>query len=151
MNELLKNEAGVEPTVMKIMAGIILLAVGLGIGVTVYRWAGRGIEEQLSFSVDVNANEVVIEKPATGDSSKIIQVSVEKILGGYDEIVALSYSPSRAGVTITFNPSSGTPNFGSTMTVKVDSTATPEDVTITVKGSGADGLEKSDTFVLRIQ
>ena len=147
----MKNEAGVEPTVMKIMAGIILLAVGLGIGVTVYRWAGRGIEEQLSFSVDVDANEVVIEKPATGDSSKIIQVSVEKILGGYDEIVALSYSPSRAGVTITFNPSSGTPNFGSTMTVKVDSTATPEDVTITVKGSGADGLEKSDTFVLRIQ
>ncbi len=147
----MKNEAGVEPTVMKIMAGIILLAVGLGIGVTVYRWAGRGIEEQLSFSVDVDANEVVIEKPATGEISKIIQVSVEKILGGYDEIVALSYSPSRAGVTITFNPSSGTPNFGSTMTVKVDSTATPEDVTITVKGSGADGLEKSDTFVLKIQ
>lgn len=151
MRGLSKDEVGVEPTVMKIMAGIILLAVGLGIGVAVYRWAGRGIEEQLSFSVDVDANEVVIGKPATGDNSKTIQVNVEKILGGYNETITLSYSPSRAGVTITFNPSSGAPNFGSTMTIKVDSTATPENVTITAKGSGADGLEKSDTFVLRIQ
>ena len=151
MRGLSKDEVGVEPTVMKIMAGIILLAVGLGIGVAVYRWAGRGIEEQLSFSVDVDANEVVIGKPATGDNSKTIQVNVEKILGGYNETITLSFSPSRTGVTITFNPSSGVPNFGSTMTIKVDSTATPEDVTITVKGSGADDFEKSDTFVLRIQ
>ncbi len=136
---------------MKIMAGVILLAVGLSIGVAVYRWAGKGIEEQLSFSVDVDANEVVIGKPATGDNSQTVQVNVEKILGGYNQTVTLSYSPSRAGVTVTFNPSSGTPNFGSTMTIKVDSTATPENVTITVKGSGADDLEKSDTFVLRIQ
>ena len=151
MRGISKDEVGVEPTVMKIMAGVILLAVGLSIGVAVYRWAGKGIEEQLSFSVDVDANEVVIGKPATGDNSKTIQVNVEKILGGYDETVTLSYSPSRAGVTITFNPSSGVPNFGSTMTITVNSTATPENVTITVKGSGADDLEKSDTFVLRIQ
>lgn len=136
---------------MKIMAGVILLAVGLSIGVAVYRWASKGIEEQLSFSVDVDASEVVIGKPATGDNSKTVQVNVEKILGGYDETVTLSYSPTRAGVTITFNPSSDVPNFGSTMTIKVDSTATPENVTITVKGTGADDLEKSDTFVLRIQ
>ncbi|MFQ6129822.1 MAG: hypothetical protein ACE5OT_03315 [Candidatus Hadarchaeaceae archaeon] len=147
----MKDEAGVEPTVMKIMAGIILLAVGLGIGVAVYRWAGKSIEEQLSFTVNVDANEVIIGKPATGDNSKTVQVNVEKILGGYNETVTLSYSPSRAGVTITFNPSSGVPNFGSTMTIIIDSTATPENVTITVKGSGADDLEKSDTFVLRIQ
>lgn len=151
MRSLSKDEIGVEPTVMKIMAGIILLAVGLSIGVAVYRWAGKGIEEQLSFSVDVDASEVVIGKPATGDNSKTVQVSVEKILGGYDETVTLSYSPTRAGVTITFNPSSGVPNFGSTMTITVNSTATLENVTITVKGSGADDLEKSDTFVLRIQ
>jgi len=151
LRSLSKDEIGVEPTVMKIMAGIILLAVGLSIGVAVYRWAGKGIEEQLSFSVDVDASEVVIGKPATGDNSKTVQVSVEKILGGYDETVTLSYSPTRAGVTITFNPSSGVPNFGSTMTITVNSTATLENVTITVKGSGADDLEKSDTFVLRIQ
>ena len=151
MRGISKDEVGVEPTVMKIMAGVILLAVGLSIGVAVYRWAGKGIEEQLSFSVDVDANEVVIGKPATGDNSKIVQVIVEKILGGYDETVTLSHIPSRAGVTITFIPSSGVPNFGSTMTIAVDSTATPENVTITVKGSGADDLEKSDTFVLRIQ
>jgi len=136
---------------MKIMAGIILLAVGLSIGVAVYRWAGKGIEEQLSFSVDVDASEVVIGKPATGDNSKTVQVSVEKILGGYNKTVTLSYSPTRPGVTITFNPSSGAPNFGSTMTITVNSTATLENVTITVKGTGADDLEKSDTLVLRIQ
>jgi len=150
MKGFLKDEAGVEPTVMKIMAGIILLAVGLGIGVAVYQSAGRGITEQLSFRVDVGADEVVIGKPATTDNSKDIQVNVEEILGDYDKTVTLRYSQLPTGVNITFNPPSDTPNFGSTMTVKVDNTATLENVTITVKGTGADGLVKSDTFVLRI-
>ncbi len=150
MNRILKDVAGVEPTAMKIMAGVILLAIGLGIGVAVYRSVGKGVTGQLSFTVDVGSNEVTLGKPATGENSTTVQVSVDRILD-YNKAVTLSYSPSRAGVTITFNPSSGTPNFGSTMTIRVDNTAALENVTITVKGSDADGLEKTDTFVLRIQ
>lgn len=150
MKRFLKDEAGVEPIVMQLMAGIILLAVGLVIGVAVYQHAGRAITEQLSFSVDVDANEVIIGRPAKGENSETILVHVREILGGYDKTVVLSYSPLRTGVEITFDPPNGTPNFGSTMTVKVDNTATPGNVAITVRGTGADGLEKSDTFVLRI-
>ena len=156
MKRILKDEAGVEPTAMKIMAGVILLAIGLGIGVAVYRLVGNdvrlvgnGVTGQLSFSVDVEENEVTLGKPDTGEHSITVKVSVDNILD-YNKVVTLSYSPSRAGVSITFNPSSGTPTFRPDMTVRVDHTATPETVTITVKGSDADGLEKTDTFVLRI-
>ncbi|MBE0447837.1 MAG: hypothetical protein IBX64_07015 [Actinobacteria bacterium] len=148
---MLEDETGVEPIVMKLMAGIILFAIGLGIGVTIYLRAGSSAEEALSFSVNVGADEVVMGRPATGENSKTVQVSIERILGDYNKTVTLSYSPSLTGVAITFNPPDGTPDFGSTMTIKVYSNATPENVTITVKGTGADGSAKSDKFVLRIQ
>jgi hypothetical protein len=147
--KFLQEEAGVEPTALKIMAGVILLAIGLGIGVAVYRTVGTGVSGQLSFSVDVQANEVILGIPDNGENSTDVQVSVDRILD-YNKVVTLSYSPSIDNVNITFNPPNGTPNFGSTMTIKVDNTAIPENITITVQGSDADGLQKTDTFILRI-
>jgi hypothetical protein len=145
----LQEEAGVEPTALKIMAGVILLAIGLGIGVAVYRSVGTGVTGQLSFSVNVTASEVNLGIPGNGENSTSVQVSVDKILD-YNKVVTLSYSPSIDNVNITFNPSSGTPNFGSTMTIRINENTSPENVTITIKGSDADGLEKTGTFVLRI-
>ena len=145
----LQEEAGVEPTALKIMAGVILLAIGLGIGVAVYRSVGTGVTGQLSFSVNVTASEVTLRIPDNGDNSTTVQVSIDKILD-YNKAVTLSYSPSISNLSITFNPSSGTPNFGSTMTIRINENTSPENVTITVKGSDADGLEKTGTFVLRI-
>jgi hypothetical protein len=145
----LREEAGVEPTALKIMAGVILLAIGLGIGVAVYRSVGTGVTGQLSFSVNVTASEVTLRIPDNGDNSTTVQVSIDKILD-YNKAVTLSYSPSISNLSITFNPSSGTPNFGSTMTIRINENTSPENVTITVKGSDADGLEKTGTFVLRI-
>jgi hypothetical protein len=92
---------------------------------------------------------VTLRIPDNGDNSTTVQVSIDKILD-YNKAVTLSYSPSISNLSITFNPSSGTPNFGSTMTIRINENTSPENVTITVKGSDADGLEKTGTFVLRI-
>ena len=47
----LREEAGVEPTALKIMAGVILLAIGLGIGVAVYKTVGSSVT---AMKVDVS-------------------------------------------------------------------------------------------------
>ena len=44
IKKLLRDEAGVEPIVMKLLAAVVLLALGLSIGVALYRRAG-GIAE----------------------------------------------------------------------------------------------------------
>ena len=44
MKKLLRDEAGVEPIVMKLLAAVVLLALGLSIGVALYKKAG-GIAE----------------------------------------------------------------------------------------------------------
>lgn len=62
---MLEGERGVEPLVMKLMAGIILFAIGLGIGMTIYLRAGSSAGQALGFSVNVGADEVIIGGPAT--------------------------------------------------------------------------------------
>ena len=44
IKKLLRDEAGVEPIVMKLLAAVVLLALGLSIGVALYKRAG-GIAE----------------------------------------------------------------------------------------------------------
>lgn len=83
MKRLLEDEAGVEPIVMKIMAGIILLAVGLSIGVALYQQAGMGAQEALSFSVNVSPTSVTIGRPTSEDTINA-QVTVQPVLG-YDK------------------------------------------------------------------
>ena len=47
IRRLLRDEAGVEPIVMKLLAAVVLLALGLGIGVTLYKRAGEIAENTL--------------------------------------------------------------------------------------------------------
>lgn len=47
IKELLRDEAGVEPMVMKLLAAVALLAVAIGIGVTIYSRAGGIAENKL--------------------------------------------------------------------------------------------------------
>jgi aminopeptidase S len=147
---LSKDEVGVEPTVMKIMAGIILLAVGLGIGVALYQQAGTGAQQALSFSVNINPTNATIGRPTTSENMITTQVTVQSVLG-YSKLVTLSATGVPTGVSVNFSPPSGNPEFGSTMTVSVDNTATLGATTITIRGTGADGVEKSATFLLLIQ
>ena len=150
MKRLLKDEAGVEPTVMKIMAGIILLAIGLGIGVALYQRAGTGAEQALSFSVNVSPTNATIGKPTTDENTTTAQVTVQPVLG-YNKQVTLSATGMPTGVNVSFSPQSGTPEFGSTMTISVDNTAALGTTTITIRGTGADDTEKTATFELTVQ
>ncbi len=151
-NRFLANERGVEPTALVIMAGVILLAIGLSIGVAVYKRAGGGVTGQLSFSVTLSPSSATIGRPTNGENTKNVQVSVQKILD-YSSTVTLSCSGNPIGVTVTFSPSSGTPNFGSTMTVHVDNNYAIADLgkvtTITVRGAGAD-TEQVASFELTV-
>ena len=150
MKRLLKDEAGVEPTVMKIMAGIILLAIGLGIGAALYQRAGKGAEEALSFSVNVSPTNATIGKPTTDENTTTAQVTVQPVLG-YNKQVTLSATGMPTGVNVSFSPQSGTPEFGSTMTISVDNTAALGTTTITIRGTGVDDTEKTATFELTVQ
>ena len=47
MRKLLREEAGVEPIVMKLLAAVVLLAIGLSIGVALYKRAGGMAENAL--------------------------------------------------------------------------------------------------------
>ena len=47
LRKLLKDEAGVEPIVMKLLAAVVLLALGLSIGVALYKKAGSMAENTL--------------------------------------------------------------------------------------------------------
>ena len=149
MKKLLKGEAGVEPTVMKIMAGIILLAVGLGIGVAIYRQTGTGAQQALSFSVNVSPTNATLGRPTTSENTATAQVTVQPVLG-YNKQVTLSVTGKPTGVNVSFSPQSGIPEFGSTMTVSVDNTAALGITTLTIRGTGEDDTAKSATFELTI-
>ncbi len=143
---LLRDECGVEPTVMKILVGIILIAIGLGIGVTLYRHFGGAATHYLDFTVSVTPEGGTIAR----DDSDTASVSVETF-SGYDKIVTLSCSGVPENVEVTFSPVSGTPTFGSTMTIEVGSNASIGTHTLTIKGTGADATEKTATYELTIE
>ena len=137
MDRILKDVAGVEPTAMKIMAGVILLAIGLGIGVAVYRSI-----RMPSFSIDLSPTSATVSP----ENYKDVQVTVRRLFD-YDKVVTLgAITPDN--VTVNFSPSSGTPEFGSTMRINVGVNASSG--TITVKGTGIDGSTASATFQLTV-
>jgi aminopeptidase S len=145
----LREERGVEPLAMQIFAGIILLVIGLGIGYAVFTWAGKGTQQALSFSVSVSPNSTTIVIPATGDNTKNLNVTVNRI-GAYDKTVTLIATGQPTGVTVSFSPASGIPGFGSTMTVEVDNRATSGTTTLTIKATGTDGVEQVATLELTL-
>jgi hypothetical protein len=51
LKRLLKDEAGVEPIVMKLLAAVVLLALGLSIGVALYKKAG-GMAENFMENIE---------------------------------------------------------------------------------------------------
>lgn len=143
------DERGVEPLAMKILAGIVLFAIGLGIGYGVYIWARGGVQQTLSFTVTVSPGSCTIGIPTSGENTKTISVSVEKI-GAYDKTVALTATGQPTGVTVSFSPASGKPTFGSTMTITVSSEATPGTTTLTVRATGEDTTEQTGTLELTL-
>lgn len=143
---LLRCERAVEPLAMKIMAGVILLVVGLGIGYAVYTSAG-------GWATAIKCN-VSLEKSSTtivGENTDTIRVDIS-IAMGTAETVTLDATGEPPGVTVTFNPQSGEPPFYSNMTVSVDDTATAGDYVLTILVKDSTGATSgSAPFNLTIQ
>lgn len=142
---LLHDERGVEPTVMKILVGIILVGIGLGIGVTVYNRFGGTVTSYLDYSVAVTPDSDTIAVDESESFSVDVQTSVD-----FDEEVDLVATGVPSNVNVEFSPNSGVPTFGSTMTIEVLSGASTGTHTITIRAETDDG-EKTATFELTIE
>lgn len=139
------DERGVEPTVMKILVGIILVAIGLGVGITVYQRFGGAATSALNYSVNATPNSATMSEGE--DKTVSIEVRTEV---GFDEDVSLTATGVPSSVTVSFSPSSGTPTFNSTMTVVVATGAPTGTHSITIRASTDDG-EKTEHFELTIE
>lgn len=142
------DETGVEPLAMKILAGMILLTVGLGIGFAIYTKVGRGIEHMLSFTVKIEGqpeHNLTLGVPSSGDNSAIVSVRVEEITP-YDKMVYLSYSGAPTNVSLQFSPPSGEPTFSSSLTLRVSPGAPRGTHSITIRAVGEDGAEQTATL-----
>lgn len=146
----IREERGVEPTVMKILVGIILVSIGLGVGVTMYRRIGGQAQNYLDYDVTATPGSATLHPENSIDVDVTVSTNVD-----FDEQVLLDASGVPEGVIIEFNPSSGTPTFGSTMNIEVEGTALSDNEdsftqTITIKGETTEGNEKTATFELTI-
>lgn len=150
---ILKDEAGVEPTAMKIMVGVILLAIGLGIGVAVYKTVGVAVTA-MKCDVTPAKSGTTIGRPASGENTDNIRVDIT-LLMGTAETATLEATGWPSGVTVTFSPPSGKPTFYSTMTVRVSSTVAGADLrkhTLTISAKDGKGATSgSAPFDLTIQ
>ena len=81
-------------------------------------------------------------------NSTTTQLTVSSI-NGYNSLITLSAVSAPTGVTVSFNPSSGT-SFASTATINVGSSVPIGNHNITLRGSGADGKTKETMFSLTI-
>lgn len=136
------DERGVEPTAMKILVGVILVAIGLGVGITLYTQFSP--EEYLSYIVTATPSSDTIAR----DSSDTVSISIES-LGGHSGTIELTATGVPGGVTASFSPENGTGNFGSTMTVTVTGAAEIKVSTITIKATSGD-IEKNADYELTI-
>lgn len=140
---------GIEPLALKLLAGMILLAVGLGAGITLYRRAGASVESALKFELSLDQTSWSLPKPEN-ENRLTVSVSIDPLLQDYRGAVSLSAEGIPAGVQVFFSPSSGTCPFSSSMTVVVSAQAPLGTHTITVKATG-NGSVKSKPFTLTIQ
>jgi len=143
------DQRGVEPLALQIFAGIILLVIGLGIAYGIYMWAGKGSTSLLSYNVSLSPNSATMTKPTDNNVSTSVSVSVSRI-APYDKIVTLTATGVPDNVAVSFSPNTGTPSFGSTMTITVGVQAVQKKTTITIKATGADAVEQTATFELTV-
>jgi hypothetical protein len=130
----LQEEAGVEPTALKIMAGVILLAIGLGIGVAVFKTVGSSVT---AMKVDVSLARSSTTIVAGGNDNNI-QVDVTLIMGTA-ETVTLDAIGKPPGVDVHFDTNLLPPPFYSKMTVSVSSAATSGTYTLTILAKTSGG------------
>ena len=145
MRRLYKEERGVEPTIMKLLVGVVLVSIGLGVGVTMYNEMGEDVSKALNYELTASPSADSVSRGKSTDVSLEIDS-----LSEFDERVNLSVSGAPDNVDVVFRPSSGDPDFGSTMEITVGANAQTGTHTITVKGRAGDD-EKATTFDLTVK
>jgi len=140
------EERGIEPLALKLLAGLILLAAGLGIGLTMYKRAGK-VVERLSVRLSVEPDSWTLPKP-DNENFTTVQITVEPLLDFHGE-VTLSADGQPSGVYVSFSPSSGTPIFYSSLVIKVTNKVNPGVYTLTIRARG-NGAEAAHSFRLEI-
>lgn len=149
MEKLHRDERGVEPMAMKLLVGVILLAIGLGIGVTLYTKWGGAAGSMLNFDVTVNPNSETLGVPPAGsDNTTDATVEVQSF-AGYDKTVNLSCTGEPDNVDISFSNPSDTVPFSSTMTITIGSGAPTGTYAITIKATSEDET-RTATYELTI-
>jgi len=144
------GERGVEPLVMKLLAGVIFFGLALTVGVALYTQLGRGITSSTAFQLSVEPSSLTVGIPENGENVATVRVSVTRITG-YDKTVSLYATPSLPGVFLQFNPPGGIPSFYSTLEIRVTPSASPTRVTLTLKARGEDGTERTCPLDLRLE
>ena len=152
-NGFRRDHSGVEPLVMKLMAGIILLAIGLGMGIAIYK-SVSGMVTAMKCDVSLERSSATIGVPASGENTDNIRVDITLVMGTA-ETATLDATGEPSGVVVTFSPPSGMPPFYSTMTVYVYSTVADTDLrkhTLTILVKDTSGATSgSAPFDLTIQ
>lgn len=145
--DLAKDERGVEPTVMKILAGVILVSIGLGIGVTMYQRFGGQAQDYLNYSVTVD--------PGAGDislgSSDSATVSINSPTGFDGDVTLKADLPEN--VEVLFNnqepPYTEKVPYDVEMSIIVGPDANPGPYALNIRGTSGD-TTKQDSYELTI-
>jgi len=140
------EERGVEPLALKLLAGLILLAVGLGLGLTMYRRAGKTLEK-VGIRLSLEPESWTLPKPE-GENVLTVQVTVESLLD-FQGNVSLSASGVPSGVDVSFSPDFGTPTFYSTLQIRVTNTVNRGTYSLTIRARG-NGAEATHPFTLEV-
>jgi PKD repeat protein len=106
--------------------------------------SGGGGGGSPDFSLSVSPSSGSVQR----GSSVGATVSVSRI-NGFSSTVSLSASGLPSGASASFSPSSGTPDFSSTMTISTTTSAQPGTYTVTITGTGG-GLTRTASFSLQI-
>ena len=128
---ILQDESGQEPTVLKILVGIILVSIGLGIGVTIYQQFGEEIQD-FGFEIEIAEEEITM---GTNDTRNLeIETKAEFGIGEGEENINLSIRSIEGDNLTAEFVSSPIPIGGSTnLTIETNNTPTGE-YTIEIEG-----------------
>ncbi len=145
--DLAKDERGVEPTVMKILVGIILVSIGLGIGFTMYQRFGGQAQNVLNYDIHLDSDSASVPR---GDSATI-EVEVSTPIGYDKQVLLTADGYPKQDISISFSPETGDPTFYSEMSISVNNDAAIENYPITIRAKEVDGEgEEPERFDLTI-
>jgi VCBS repeat-containing protein len=102
------------------------------------------INQTSSFTVDASPASQIVNQGQSATYGVTVSLA-----SGTGQTVTLSIEGLPADTAYTFNPSSGTPTYASTLMVQTSSTTPTGTFTLTIKGSGG-GISRSKTVTLQV-